>query len=59
MTISLYNFVIMNNQLKRQKQSIVEDIEALSSRQYINRIAKARRGKRRVSAKEAKKILGL
>ena len=40
-------------------QSITEDIEALSSPNYRQRIANARREKRRISAKEAKKILKL
>lgn len=40
-------------------QSITEDIEALSSPSYRQRIANARREKRRISAKETKKILGI
>ena len=40
-------------------QSITEDIEALSSPSYRQRITNARREKGRISAKEAKKILKL
>lgn len=40
-------------------QSFTEDIEALSSPNYRRRIAKARRGKKRISSAQAKKILGV
>ena len=40
-------------------QSITEDIEALSSPNYRQRIAKARSQKRRISAQKAKRIIGL
>ena len=42
----------------RMWQSIVEDIEALSSPSYLLRIKKARAEKKRYSSDEVKKMLG-
>jgi len=40
-------------------QSLIEDLEALSSPNFRQRIAKARKEKRRIKASDVKKELGL
>lgn len=39
-------------------EDLLEDLEALSSQKYLEKIAKARRSKRSYTAKEVKKTLG-
>lgn len=40
-------------------ESLVEDLEAMSSTNYKKRIAEARKDKKRYSAEEVKKMLGM
>lgn len=40
-------------------ESFLEDLEAMSSRNYLNRIAKSRADKVRYSSTEVKKMLGI
>lgn len=40
-------------------ENLVEDLEALSSPAYLERIRKARKSKKRYSAKQVKKTLGV